>query len=152
MGRPGMSTSPLGSRSARPSQTPTDERDGAESPERSVTGAAFWALMDRWRVPDEPALRLISGPPSKRPGARPRFRLRGVQLETYDLLRAIDRHLEDLFGLSRDWLARPVRQKPFAGRAPLVFMAEGGAAAVADTLRHLEREAFRASLARSAKA
>ena len=122
-----------------------------EAPERSIGGAAFWALMDRWGVPDEMALRLIAGPAPKRKGARPRFRLRGAQVETYELLRGIDRHLEDLFGASRAWLSAPVRDKPFARRAPLAFMVEGGREAIVATLRHLERQAFRASLERSAR-
>jgi hypothetical protein len=28
----------------------------------SIAGAAFWALIDRWEIPDEAALRLIAGP------------------------------------------------------------------------------------------
>lgn len=118
-------------------------------PEPLITGAAFWALMDRWAVTDEAALRMIAGPVPARQGVRPRFRLRGAQLDAYELLRSIDRHLEDLFGASRTWLSAPIGDKPFARRTPLAFMAEGGPRAVAQTLRHLERQAFKASLERS---
>jgi hypothetical protein len=122
-----------------------------DPPEPSIAGAAFWALMDHWAVPDDVALRLIAGPERRPAGGRPRFRLRGAQAETYGLLRGIDRHLEDLFGTSRAWLSTGIREKPFARRTPLAYMAEGGPGAVGDVLRHLERLAFKASLERAAK-
>jgi hypothetical protein len=114
-----------------------------DPPEPSIAGAAFWALMDHWAVPDDVALRLIAGPERRPPGGR--------QAETYGLLRGIDRHLEDLFGTSRAWLSTGIREKPFARRTPLAYMAEGGPGAVGDVLRHLERLAFKASLERAAK-
>ncbi len=135
-------------RNKLPDQQAAPSEDG-EGPERSVTGAAFWALMDRWAVPDDVALRLIGGPAPTRPGTRPRFRLRGAQVDTYELLRAIDRHLEDLHGTSRAWLSQPQREAPFARRTPLAAMAERGPEAVGEVLRALERDAFKASLRRS---
>lgn len=120
-----------------------------EPPERSVTGAAFWALMARWGVPDELALPLIAGPPRTAAGKRPRFRLVGKQVERFELLRAIDQHLVDLHGDPAPWLAKVQAAQPFGRRKPMAFMAEGGADAIAETLRFLERQAFKASLQRS---
>src|SRR4051812_28340281 len=63
----------------------------------SITGAAFWALMDRWKIPDELAVRLIAGPPLTGTRKRPRFRLTGEQVEKFNLLREIDRHAVNIF-------------------------------------------------------
>jgi hypothetical protein len=52
--------------------------DGSAS--KPVTGAAFWALMARWDVPDAQALQLIGQPPSAS-GKRPRFALNPDQVE-----------------------------------------------------------------------
>jgi hypothetical protein len=123
-----------------------------EKPEPSITGAAFWALMDRWGVPDELALPLIAGPPRTATGKRPRFRLLGEQVARFELLRAIDQHLVDLHRDPAPWLAKANPAKPFARRKPIAFMAEGGSGAIADTLRFLERQAFKASLERSIEA
>jgi len=126
----------------------TDDIDAPPAP--SITGSAFWALMTRWQVPDEVALRLIDGPPMSRTGKRPRFRLVGLQVATYEMLRGIDRHLEDLHGRSVEWLSKPVAAKPFGRKTPVAFMAAGGGDAIGATLRFLEREAFKRSLERSA--
>jgi hypothetical protein len=53
--------------------------------------------MDRWEVPNEPALRLIAGPPLTKTGKRPRFRLIGEQVERFVLLREIDQRGCDLW-------------------------------------------------------
>ncbi len=128
----------------------SQDRSGDESdaPERSITGAAFWALIDRWRVADEQALALIGGPPRPASGKRPRFRLAGAQVDRYELLRAIDRHLEDLRLEPAPWLATRITEKPFGRKTPAAFMAAGGPEAVALVLHYLERLAFKASLTR----
>jgi hypothetical protein len=95
--------------------------DDASSPSAnppSITGAAFWALMDRWQVPDEAALDVIAGPSLTKTGKRPRFRLTGEQVERFTLLRQIDRHAADVFGSAAKWLAR-AGTAAFAGRTPL---------------------------------
>lgn len=127
------------------------EAEAEDRPEPSVSGAAFWAVMDRWKVADDLALGLIAGPPRTKKGSRPRFRLVGAQLETYALLRAIDRHLEDLRQDPAAWFAAPNREKPFSRRSPLAFLAKEGAPALPEVLHHLERTAFRASLERSSE-
>jgi hypothetical protein len=72
----------------------------------------------------------------------------GEQAERFELLRAIDRHLVDLDRDPAPWLAKANAAKPFARRKPIAFMAEGGVEAIAETLRFLERQAFKASLER----
>jgi hypothetical protein len=126
----------------------SDDGTEQDAPEPSVTGAAFWALMDRWGVPDDLALQLIAGPARTRTGKRPRFRLVGAQVETFSLLRAIDQHLIDLYRDPAPFLSTPNKDKPFARKPPVAFMAAGGQQAVAEALRYLERQAFKTSLTR----
>lgn len=118
------------------------DKDG---PEPSITGAAFWALMGRWSVPDDVALRLIAGPSPTRAGRRPRFRLRGEQIRTYAALRAIDEHLVAMNEQPASWLARRIGGQPFGRKKPLMLLGQGPHA-VFEVLRYLEREVFRASL------
>ena len=124
-------------------------RHSAEAPSvqsvSSITGAAFWALMDRWRVPDEAALRLIAGPSLTKSGKRPRFRLIGEQVERFMLLRQIDQHAGDIFGLAAQWLISP-GPSAFSGRTPLEHMLQHDRPGIAEVLRFLELQAFKASL------
>src|SRR5689334_18194019 len=93
------------------------ERSGKR--DLSITGAAFWALMDSWRISDDAALRLIGGPPLTSTGKRPRFRLVGEQVEKFELLRQVDRQLVDIYGQPFTWLhSVPV----FSGHAALEHM------------------------------
>ena len=112
----------------------------------SITGAAFWVLMDRWQVPDETALRLIAGPPLTSTGKRPRFRLTGEQVERFILLRELDRHAADIFGDPATWLARSNRAAPFSARTPLEHMLRNGRHGIADVLRFFELQTFKKSL------
>ena len=125
------------------SRTEPDASPKSSSP--SITGAAFCELMDRWEVPNEPALRLIAGPPLTSSGKRPRFRLTGEQAERFALLREIDRHAGAIFGASASWLAR-ANPSAFSGHTPLEHMVRDGRQGIADVLRFLELQAFKASL------
>ena len=102
--------------------------------------------MDRWEVPDEAALSLIAGPPLTGTGKRPRFQLTGEQVERFNLLREIDRHAVDIFGTASAWLARSNPAPAFSGRTPLEHMLGNGARGIADVLRFLKLQAFKASL------
>ena len=102
--------------------------------------------MDRWQVPDQPALRLIAGPPLTSKGKRPRFRLTGEQVERLAFLSEIDRHAADMFGEAATWLARSNRAPPFSGRTPLEHMLRNGRPGIADVLRFLKLQSFRKSL------
>ena len=113
---------------------------------RPVTGAAFWALMARWGVPDAQALELIGQPPSPS-GRRPRFALTTEQAERLELLRDIDRHATDIHQDAGAWLRRPNRSTVFGGRSPIAYMAREGRGGIEDVLRHLHMLAFGGSLA-----
>jgi hypothetical protein len=132
-----------GQGSGRQSRTEPDASPRSSPP--SVTGAAFWELMDRWEVPNEPALRLIAGPPLTGTGKRPRFRLTGEQAERFILLREIDRHVGAIFGTAASWLAGP-NPPAFSGHTPLEHMLRNGRPGIADVLHFLELQAFKASL------
>jgi hypothetical protein len=105
----------------------------------------LWELMDRWEVPNEPALRLIAGPPLTSTGKRPRFRLIGEQVERFTLLREIDRHAGAIFGTASAWLAQAT-PPAFSGHTPLEHMLRNGRRGIAEVLRFLEMQAFKASL------
>jgi hypothetical protein len=113
---------------------------------RPVTGAAFWALMKRWGVPDDQALELIGQPPSPS-GKRPRFALTTEQADRLELLRDIDRHATDIHQDAGAWLRRPNRSTVFGGRSPIAYMAREGKGGIEDVLRHLHMLAFGGSLA-----
>jgi hypothetical protein len=99
-----------------------------------------------WEIPDEAAVRLIAGPPLTNTGKRPRFRLIGEQVERFTFLREIDRHVVDIFGKAAAWLARPNPEPAFSGRTPLEHMLRNGRSGIADVLRFLEHQTFKASL------
>ena len=101
--------------------------------------------MDRWEVPNEPALRLIAGPPLKSTGKRPRFRLTGEQAHRFALMRQIDQHATAIFGTTSTWLAR-ANLPAFSGHTPLEHMLNNGRQGITDVLRFLELQAFKASL------
>jgi uncharacterized protein (DUF2384 family) len=90
-------------------------------------------------------LRLIAGPPLTGTGKRPRFRLTGEQAERFALLRQIDRHATDIFGSTTNWLGR-ANPPAFSGHTPLEHMLRNGRRGIADVLRFLELQAFKASL------
>ena len=113
---------------------------------RPVTGAAFWALMKRWSIPDAQALEMIGQPPSPS-GKRPRFALTTEQADRLELLRDIDRHATDIHQDAGAWLRRPNRSTVFGGRSPIAYMAREGRGGIEDVLRHPHMLAFGGSLA-----
>ncbi len=129
---------------ARPPE-PDDMPQAVRVP--TVTGAAFWALMAKWQVPDPQALQLIDHPPSPS-GKRPRFALTTDQARRLAVLREIDVHLPDVAG-GAGWLHRSSRAPPFHGKSPLAYMAAGGMPALEGVLRHLGLAALKQSLAAS---
>jgi Protein of unknown function (DUF2384) len=62
------------------------------------------------------------------------------------LLREIDRHAVDIFGEATTWLAHPNPAAAFSGRTPLEHMLRHGRRGIADVLRFLELQTFKASL------
>jgi hypothetical protein len=110
------------------------------------SSAAFWSLMERWKLPDSVALDLIEFPGKLgKSGKRPRFRLNTKQARLVAYLLEVEGALAAI-GHDHAWLRRPIRGAPFSGLSPLTSMVGGGEAAIADVLRHLARAGLKASL------
>jgi hypothetical protein len=107
------------------------------------SSAAFWSLIDRWRVSDEQALELISYE-GKLPttGWRPRFRLSAEQARTVSIRLEVDSALAAA-GIDPAWLHRRSDEMP---RSPLDLMRAG---ATDEVLRSLTRMTLRASVAQA---
>jgi hypothetical protein len=113
----------------------------------SISSKLFWDLVDRWQVPDTDALALIGHEGGlTRKGTRPRFTLKGEETRRFANLAAIERLLIDIEGEAGPWLRRSQAGAPFARRKPLAFMVAGGAPAIDETRRFLEKQALRKSL------
>ena len=112
----------------------------------SATSAAFWTLMDRWRIDDLDALAMIGHRDglTKR-GTRPRFRLLGREAERYTVLRRIDAAL-DMLEFGPDWLHRPQPASPFEGRTPCALLVADPDRGAPDTLLALNRQGLRAAI------
>ena len=85
----------------------------------TLSSAEFWALMERWRVPDATALELIEFPGKiGASGKRPRFRFVTSQRRITAYLAELD---SALVAAEHDtaWLHRKNRAAPFQGRTPL---------------------------------
>jgi len=122
--------------------------DDEASPQRGgVTGAAFWALIDRWGIPDVQALKLIGHAGGQtRTGKRPRFRLSPEQAELLGYLREIDEQLVGVTGEDAGkWLMHSTAPA-FKGRTPLDHMIRGGRKGISDVLRFLMRKALEKSV------
>jgi hypothetical protein len=110
------------------------------------SSAAFWSLIDRWRVSDEQALELISYA-GKLPttGRRPRFRLSAEQARIVSTLLEVDSALAAA-GIDPVWLQRRSDEMP---RSPLDLMRAG---AIDEVLRSLTHATLQASVAQAKKA
>lgn len=124
-----------------------DADPAAAPPGRVLAPPQFWALMERWQVPDPLALELIAfagkRPPS---GKRPRFRFDPRQQRVTHYLAEVEAALEAL-DYDRGWLHQPNHADPFAGRPPLEAMRHDGLSGNAAVLGWLHREAMRRMLA-----
>jgi len=118
--------------------------------EESYPGAEFWALIDRWDVPDLEALALIGheGGLSKS-GTRPRFRLRGDEARRFAGLRALDTALAVMGIPPPPWLRTAQRQPPYAGRTPLQVLREGGEDGATAVHHQLTREGLSRALSQA---
>jgi hypothetical protein len=94
---------------------------------RDITSTVFWALMDRWKLPDSEALNLIghSGGLTKT-GTRPRFKVVGKEAELFAHLREIDATLSPLVRDSGAWMRKPLKEAPFNGMTPLAYITQKG--------------------------
>ena len=127
-------------------QTSTADAPSEDPASKQITGAAFWALMARWGIPDDQALKLIDHAPGAS-DKRPRFALTSEQAERLDLLREIDRHAADIYDDAGEWLRRPNRSTMFSGKPPVFLMATEGREGIEAVLRYLNKMTFSGSVA-----
>jgi hypothetical protein len=112
-----------------------------------LTSSAFWTLLDRWQVPDEPALELLGHAGGlTRKGTRPRFKLAPAEAEALQLLQGIDAGLSRLAQDPARWLRQPLATAPFRGARPLDWMLRHPGQGTRDLAQHLLQAALRASL------
>jgi hypothetical protein len=112
-----------------------------------LTSTAFWALMDRWNVPDLAALQLIGHPGGlSKKGTRPRFKMAGVEVEMMKLLVEMDQALVALGLDPKVWLNKPVPGAPFEGAAILTYLTENGLKGVRDTSRYILKNGLKLSM------
>jgi hypothetical protein len=105
--------------------------------------------MDRWQVPDEPALALaLLGHAGglTRKGTRPRFKLTPAEAEVLQLMQGIDAGLSRLAQDPARWLRQPLAAAPFRGARPLDWMLRHSGQGTRDLAQHLLQAALRASL------
>ncbi len=92
-----------------------------------ATSRGFWALMDRWGVPDEKAVQLLDHvgglTAAGRAGKRPRFMMTGDEARRFAYLMEIDTNLRAVVGDPAGWLNR--KHHTFGNTTPLDQMASG---------------------------
>ena len=139
---------------SRPSavETPTDAqpseppRPHPEPHAPDATSTVFWSLMDRWRIGDEEALRLVGHKGGlTKTGGRPRFRITGREALVFSLLQELDRALASLGEEPAEWLRAPMRVGRAKAASPLTLIARKGV----EGARELLREVAMTSLKRS---
>jgi hypothetical protein len=113
---------------------------------RTLSSAEFWALMERWRVPDATTLELIECPGKLGAlGKRPRFRFVTSQRRITAYLAELDSALVAA-GHGPAWLRRKNWAAPFNGRTPLGLMVAGGKNGIGEVLRFVHAAVLRKSL------
>jgi hypothetical protein len=135
-------------KASKPDRTlpPAEAEPPPKLPGRALSSAQFWALMERWKVPDAVALELIQFPGKiGNSGKRPRFRFTTKQGRLTSYMAEIDAALAVT---ERDpaWLHRKSRSAPFSGKTPIDHMVEQGEAGMTDVLRELNGGALKAAL------
>ncbi len=155
-GKPSLHAGPDRAEAVRPRRGPASPTALDASPQgggragaaNSVPSAAFWALMDRWRVGDLDALDLLGhGGGLTRKGTRPRFRLQGEEAACHAALRQLDTAFEALRLDPGDWLSAPRQEAPFNGDTALAMLRRDREAGARRLLRLLNRQGLAAVLA-----
>jgi hypothetical protein len=123
-----------------------------KSAPNSTASTSFWLLMDRWSIPDIPALELIGhlGGLTKK-GTRPRFRLVGEEVDMLRGLQEIDAALVPLQLDPRDWLDQPLKAEPFGGATPMVYLTRTRLKGIRDTIRYILQNGLELSMSASGK-
>jgi hypothetical protein len=108
--------------------------------------------MDRWSIPDIPALELIGhlGGLTKK-GTRPRFRLVGEEVDMLRGLQEIDAALVPLQLDPRNWLDQPLKAEPFGGATPMVYLTRTRLKGIRDTIRYILQNGLELSMSASGK-
>ncbi|WP_370765160.1 hypothetical protein, partial [Teichococcus vastitatis] len=134
-------------RPAAPRPVRRQTKTEAPAARAGLTSGSFWALMDRWQVPDEPALALLGHAGGlTRKGTRPRFKLAPAEAEALQLMQGIDAGLSRLAQDPAQWLRQPLAAAPFTGARPLDWMLRHPGQGTRDLSQHLLQVALRASL------
>jgi hypothetical protein len=96
--------------------------------------------VERWKVPDPEALKLIGhqGGMTKN-GTRPRFRVTGQEAEIFGYLREIDASLAPLMNDPGAWMKAPRKEQPFKGSTPLDLITGNGSDGARDVVRTILR-------------
>ncbi len=112
----------------------------------TLTATQFWALMERWKVPDPVALELIgfAGKIGKS-GKRPRFRFLPTHQEATSFMAEIDAALA-AGAQTVDWLH--TKNGSLAGKTPIKLMTAESMSGMAKVLQHLNRSLLMSSLKR----
>jgi hypothetical protein len=131
--RPRLKRGRLGMTPQVVAAAPGAGRAGDASPSRArrgapdVTSTLFWSLMERWKIGDLEALRLIGHPGGlTKKGIRPRFRVKGQEAELFSHLREIEAALVPLAQDPGAWLRRPIKDAPYRGVSPLRHICQHG--------------------------
>ena len=119
----------------------------------SMASTPFWALMDRWNIPDQAALDLIGHPGGlTKKGTRPRFKLAGEEAALLRSFQEIDA-ARGLLGLEpKTWLHQPIKAAPFDGATPADYLSSRRKQGVQDTLRFILQHGLRLSMSNSSRA
>jgi hypothetical protein len=129
------------------------QTERAKDREDSYPGAAFWALADRWQVPDLEALALIGHEGGlTRSGTRPRFRLHGVEAQRFAGLQAIDAALAAMGVDPVSWLTERQHGEPYGGKTPLQVLTETGTEGATAVHHQLTHEGLSRALAQTGRA
>ena len=103
--------------------------------------------MDRWAIPDLPALRLIghSGGLSKK-GTRPRFKLAGEEADMAKLLFEIDQAISNLGLDPKAWVNKPIKIAPFEGGTPLSYLSRNRLQGTQQVSRYILKNGLKLSM------
>ncbi len=103
--------------------------------------------MERWKIPDPAALEFIGHPGGlTKKGTRPRFQLRGDEIDMLAGLQEIDAALAPLKLVPATWVHDPVAEAPFGGATPLAYMTRERMPGVREALRFILRHGLRMSM------
>ena len=137
---------------ARPAARPakTASPPPAARSHAGLSSGSFWALVDRWKLVDLDALRLIghAGGLTKK-GTRPRFKLTEAEAEAVAAMRSLDETLEQLCLDPAQWLQAPLRPAPFGGAKPIGLILKTRLQGLREASHYLTQMGLRLSLQES---